>query len=107
MISLLTALIIQNRKVLCEAGGPCTKGKPHEIGKWLGWIIIDEDSWYPLINTPPIYDTKQQAEQEMKALVDKIKTTNLNNDVEQLRVIIGEAGPVISKVITASQGKQN
>jgi hypothetical protein len=98
-MTLLTALIIQNREIRCEAGGPCTQGEPHEIGKWVGWIMIDEERWSPLLNTPPIYDSEQQATQEMEALVAKIRETDFGDDVERLRNIIGEAAPIINKII--------
>lgn len=71
-ITVRTALIIQNRKVRCEAGGPCK-----ETGKYMGWIMLDVERWRPLLNTQPIYDSVEEAEQAMMDLVAAIKERNV------------------------------
>lgn len=79
MISLRTALIIQSNNVLCKAGGP-----DPENGKFLGWIMMDEERWSPLLNTEPIYETAEAARKAMYDTVVTIKATDLGKDINQL-----------------------
>ncbi len=67
-ISNLTALTICNCPVECAAGGP-----DPENGKWVGWIMKDEPRWSPLLNTDPIYDSKEEAVAAMEKLVRDIR----------------------------------
>lgn len=71
-VSLGTALAIQGNKVLCQAGGPCK-----DTGKWVGWVMMDADRWAPLLNTEPIYDSKEVAVKAMEALVKEIRGFDL------------------------------
>ena len=67
-ISMLTAFIIKNNSLVkCDAGGPDTNGK------YMGWIVLDEGRWHPLLNSEPIFDSKQSAINEMEKLVTKLK----------------------------------
>lgn len=71
-ISNYTALLIaDNPHVKVDVGGPS------ENGKYVGWIYIEESEetrYQPLLNTNPIFDTKQQAIDAMQKDVDFINS---------------------------------
>ncbi len=55
-MTLLTAFIIQGNSIICDGGGPDKK-----TGKWVGWIMKDEERWSPILNTEPIYGSKKRS----------------------------------------------
>jgi len=77
-ISVMDALVIQNRDVRCEAGGP------DKDGKWAGWIMIDEDRWSPVLNTQPIFESKEAAIKCMENLVSEVRKTKVPNPLDSL-----------------------
>ena len=97
MLSLLSALTIQNRDVLVEAGGPSKEEK-----KYAGWIMLDVDRWHPILSTPPIYDSKEDAIKEMQMIVDAIKKADLSKEKEGLLDLLGEAAPIIMQIVNAT-----
>ena len=55
--------------IVIDAGGPDKK-----TGKFVGWITRGPGHNYkPLLNTQPIFDTRKQAKQAMRNLVEEIK----------------------------------
>jgi len=90
-MNLRTALIIQNNSnVRCEAGGPC-KGPPEEEGKYVGWIVLNEGRWHPLLNTEPIYSSAEQAIKAMEDLVEAVKKADLSEEIQNLNKILSPA----------------
>ena len=77
-ISAMNALIIQNRDVRCEAGGP------DKDGKWAGWIMIDEDRWSPVLSTEPIFESEEAAVKHMEDLVSKVRKMKVPNPLDNL-----------------------
>ncbi len=69
-ISNYTALVIANNPhVKANVGG--------SNGKYVGWIEIkesDESRYHPLLNTEPIYKTKEDALKAMQDVIDGIKS---------------------------------
>lgn len=76
MVSVLTAAIIQSRDdIKVSAGGPA------ENGKYVGWITLGEDDYYrPLLNSQPIYDSLEEAKEEMQKVVDDIRSKDLTRE---------------------------
>jgi hypothetical protein len=68
-VSNYTALIISSRDdIVATAGGP-TKD-----GKFVGWITLGQlDRFRPLLNTEPIYNTKEEAVVAMKKIIEEIQ----------------------------------
>ena len=64
----LTAYIISTRTDL-----KITYGGPAENGKYVGWILLDVDSWHPLVNSQPVYDSPEDAEKAMRELVEEVR----------------------------------
>jgi hypothetical protein len=78
MVSILTALIIQENDVVCDAGGPDANGM------WMGWITFGaEKNFRPLLNTEAIYETKEDAVIAVTKIVAEIKKTNLTKPEEK------------------------
>ncbi len=100
-MTLLTAFIIQNNNVRCQAGGPCKK-----TGKWVGWIMKNEDRWGPLLNTEPIYSSRKEAVTAMKNFVKEIKKLNLSTEKDKLIELLGPDGPLVAKVIKMSKNPE-
>jgi len=91
-VSLITALTIQSRNVICDAGGPDSSGK------YSGWIMLETDSWHPLLSTPNMYDTAEQAKAEMEKTVAGIRATKLENPLDTM-----PEGPIIKQVVATAQ----
>ena len=74
----LTMLIIKTRgkDIKCQAGGPSKIN-----GKYTGWITLFKDGNYDheLLNTESIYDTKEDAINEMKKLVKEVRKIKLKD----------------------------
>lgn len=72
-IDRLTAYIIASRDdIVITHGGPAKEGEGK--GKYVGWITLGEaDRFRPLLNTNPIYDTPEEAEEEMRQTVEELK----------------------------------
>jgi len=102
-VSLLTALTIQNNpEVYCDVGGPAKKGP--EKGKYMGWIMLGRDRWHPLLNTEPIYDTKEEALAAMEKFVADIKALDLSKETAEIKSHIApEHQKVIGDVIALSK----
>jgi hypothetical protein len=68
-ISNLTSLIIASRDdIVATAGGPT------DNGKFVGWITLGQlDRFRPLLNTEPIYNTKEEAVAAMKAIIEEFQ----------------------------------
>lgn len=70
-ISNYTALVIANNPhVEADVGGPAKNGK------YVGWIFIEESEeskYRPLLNTKPIYNTKEAALKAMQETIDEIR----------------------------------
>ena len=50
----------------------------------MGWITLGHDDYCrPLLNTNPVYDSKEQATKNMEDLVSLIKDTNFDKNVDQ------------------------
>lgn len=81
-LSLMTALAIQNNDVTCDAGGPA------DNGKYVGWIMFDEERWHPLLSTEATYPTAAEAKQAMLALVGNIKKADLSKQMAELSAIV-------------------
>ena len=68
-ISGYTATVLATRDdLIVTHGGPAKKN-----GKYVGWIMLPEDRWAPLLNTEPIFDTPEAAEEHMHELMKQIK----------------------------------
>ena len=68
-LSLLT--IKHNKDVYATAGGPCLDGEGK--GKYTGWIMIESDRWDPVLNTEPIYESMEKAEEAMQKFIDYVR----------------------------------
>jgi len=97
-MTLLTALIIQSNDVLCQAGGP-----DKETGKWAGWIMKNKQRWAPILNTEPIYDSKEEGEKAMRDFVKAIKKLDLSTEKDKLTELLGPEGPLVAKVVEISK----
>lgn len=86
-ISLMTALTIKNNDVICTVGGPA-KDAGEGTGKYVGWILMNVDRWHPLLNTEPIYDTKELAQKAMDDLYKSIMEMNLDKEIKELENIL-------------------
>lgn len=64
-----TALVIANRDDLIVTHG----GPSKDTNKYMGWILLPEDRWAPLLNSEPIFDTPEDAEQYMRDLITKVR----------------------------------
>lgn len=71
-ISMMTALAIQGGPVRVSVGGPAK-----DNGKFVGWILKEDDRFSPLLNTEAIYDTPEEARAEMERLIKEIRETDL------------------------------
>ena len=97
-ITMLTAMIIaSNDDLIIDAGGPSEEGESK--GKYVGWIMKNEDRWAPLLNTEPIYDTAKEAKKAMRDLVKECKKivaekTGGKDPIEYLMGDTEEAGTV-------------
>ena len=102
-INLITALIIQNNpEVYCEAGGPVEEGP--EKGKYVGWIMLERGKWHPLLNTEPIFSTKEEALAAMEQTVADIKALDLSKETAEIKSHISpEHQKVIGEVIALSK----
>ena len=102
-VSLLTALTIQNNPdVYCEVGGPAENGP--EKGKYVGWIMLGRGRWRPLLNTEPIYNTKEEALAAMEKFVADIKALDLSKETAEIKSHISpEHQKVIGEVIVLSK----
>ena len=71
-ITRMTALTIYNQgdNIVCAAGGPSKSN-----GKYAGWINLNRDGEFHryLLNTDARYDTGEEAEAAMQALVAEIR----------------------------------
>ena len=76
-ISGITALTIRNRDdLIVTHGGPGKKGSECE-GKYVGWIMLPEDRWAPLLNTEPVFDTAEEAEAHMRDIIKQVREADL------------------------------
>ena len=70
MVTRLTAMVMATRDDLRFDAS----AKPAENGKYIGWISLPpEDNYRPLINSEPIYDTKEDAIEAMKRVAAECK----------------------------------
>lgn len=83
-LSNLTAAIIAAREdIVVDAGGPDASGK------YTGWITLGvEDRYRPLVNSEPIYDSKEAAKAAMQKIVDKIRedSKKRHEEARQIRI---------------------
>jgi hypothetical protein len=80
-VSGFTAIIIASRNdILTSATGPSKEGK------FSGWITLGEAELYrPLINTPPIFYSEEEAKSVMDELVDGVReSVNPNEDLNNM-----------------------
>ena len=66
-ISNLSALIIINNEVICDAS------KEKSSMKWIGFIVKKSDRWEPIISTEPYYDSSEEAVKAMEGIVKEIR----------------------------------
>jgi len=68
-ISVLTTATICNRDdLLVSHAGPV------ENGKFIGWITLPHEQYCrPLLNTEPVFDSAESAEQHMRDLMSDIR----------------------------------
>lgn len=92
-ITRLTAYTIATRDdIVIDAGGPA------ENGKFVGWITLGpEDRYRPLLNSEPLYDTKEEAKAAMHKVVEEVRQAVKKEcgDQHPIDHVLGEhAGPV-------------
>ena len=75
-ITTLTAYIIASRDdIIVTSGGPAANGK------YVGWITLGpDDRCRPLLNSEPIYDTPQEAEDAMRQTVEDLRRRVLEEE---------------------------
>lgn len=104
----ITAMIIATRDDLMFDAS----GKPSENGKYLGWISLPpEDNYRPLVNSEPIFDTKEAAVQGMKDVAAKIREhveneTGGENPVDYVMKQAGAKPDEIEAVKTIAKAAQ-
>lgn len=100
--------MIASNKTRIEVAGP------NKQGKYAGWILIDEDRWSPILNTEPVFNTKEQVIEEMEKLIKEIKEyvakeTGPEDQATHLMKQVGmtdkEAGIVKAIIGTAQTGQ--
>ena len=99
-LSLITYLIIGESDVICTAAGPDEK-----TGKYTGWVLLDTDRWHPLIDSGPVYFTKQQAVDAMMKFVDIIKANPPDNSSGHEHLISKEVAQEIVNVLQPKDEK--
>jgi len=107
-ITKLTAYIIASREdIVITYGGPAK-----DNGKYVGWITLgEEDRFRPLLNTTPIYDTPQDAEQAMKDIVVEIRAMveKETGGKDIIDYVMGESKDtdMVKEVISLSKNAEN
>lgn len=101
----LTAYIISTRTDL-----KVTHAGPTAEGKYVGWILIDDDTWHPLVNSQPVYDSPEAAEKAMRDLVDEIRKavqeeTGGRHPVDHVFSVVGRPGEadVVKSIVSQAQ----
>ena len=87
-------MIIQTNDVICDSSAG-----PAENGKYIGWIMKNEDRWAPLLNTEPIFSSAEKAKSAMEQLVGYARTLKLpppgpslaKEDIEAMGKIVSGA----------------
>jgi len=83
-ISGITALTIRSRDdLVVSAGGPGKKGSEVE-GKYMGWLMLPEERWAPLLNTEPKYDTAEEAEEAIREILRLVRDADLPKELSEL-----------------------
>ena len=103
MVSLYTAMVIQGQgdNIVCEP-----YGQHKETGKWAGAINLYHGGFFhtTLLSSEPIYDTIENAIEDMKTVVEQIRKIDLNPQHKQLENIVGkEEMAVVGAIVNASQ----
>lgn len=98
MVSLLTALIIQNNEVnLCSY-------KERESKKWFYEVSrIERGNFRLLFTSIAVYDSRKVALEQGNAFVDEIRKTDFSKQKREIGNLIGDAAEPINKIISACE----
>jgi hypothetical protein len=97
MISLITALTIQENGAEVTTHGPTNKKYGFEI-----YSIIRE-SYRPHLTSTAIYDSKKTAEKEGKEILKIILDTDLDKKRKELSDNLGDTETTVQKIIDKSK----
>ena len=82
-LSLRTCLIIQNNPLV-----ECAHGGPDPNGKYVGWVLLNDGRWSPLVSTEPCFDSPGEAQAFVEELVSNVRKLDLSVEVAQLDALI-------------------